>query len=75
VALDEIAVVRVRDPHEVRQVGGSAWMKSLIKLRRGGDEVGDDIGHRSADLLNPCRFNPLDGFDRHFGRLHGISCI
>ena len=72
-ALDEVAVIDVRDAHEVRKVGGCAGMKRAPQLGRRGDEIGDDVGQRLGRLLGPGRLYALDGFRRHFGRFYESS--
>jgi integrase len=61
-AFDKVAVIGIRDPHEVSEVCGGARMERLTKLRRRGDEIGDGIGQRLGRLLEPRWLNALDGF-------------
>ena len=58
VALNEIRVVAVHDPHEIGQAGGGARMQPGAQPFCHGDELGGQVGQLLAALINEAGFDP-----------------
>ena len=66
VALDEVAIVRVHDPHEARETRGGPRVQGDGEFGRLGREIGDDLRHERRHRIECGRFDARRAFD------HGI---
>src|SRR6266851_798541 len=72
-AFDEVAVIRVHDPHEIGEVRGGTRIERVLQLRRRRRKLGYDVGNRLGSVLETCRLDALDALGRRFfGR---FSCF
>src|SRR5690606_16101956 len=71
-ALNEVAIVGVRNSHAVREVGRGTRMKRLTEFRRRSVEIGYGVGQRLGRLLGLGRTYAYSGFRLHYWPLLGI---
>ena len=65
VPFDQIAVVRVHDPHEIREIRGGARMEGATQDCRCGGKFGNEVRNLLGGALKASRLDALNAFWFH----------